>query len=200
MSEVLNAEVTSSEEGGLSRRRIVKGAAWSVPVIAAAIAAPAASASGGTVSATATWLYGATPQYFKIGGGGTKFNGTGPASLSVKNTGTSSFTGTITVTIDLAPVGTVLVGIGVESLLPATVSSASVFTQHKSAASFSYSATIASGATTDFPIRFHYETINPKPSNVTYAYVMTTSVVVTANGGGSLSLTPTATNPTVTFP
>lgn len=35
---------------GLNRRSVVKGAAWSVPVIAAAIAAPAASASVATAS------------------------------------------------------------------------------------------------------------------------------------------------------
>lgn len=37
----------TQNEGGLSRRTIVKGAAWSVPVMAAAIAAPAAVATGG---------------------------------------------------------------------------------------------------------------------------------------------------------
>jgi hypothetical protein len=45
----MNSE-TTQHEGGLSRRTIVKGAAWSIPVMAAAVAAPAAVATGG-----ATW-------------------------------------------------------------------------------------------------------------------------------------------------
>ncbi|WP_461172285.1 hypothetical protein M1D93_14980 [Arthrobacter sp. Z1-9] len=116
------------------------------------------------------------------------------------NTGTLSFTGTISVTINLTPEAAVLVGIGVESLLPATVSAASAFEQHRSTTSFSYTGTIGSGQTADFPILFNYETINPKPSNVVYSFVMTTTVVLTANGGGSLSLTPTTSpNPTIQF-
>ncbi|PTT64567.1 hypothetical protein [Arthrobacter sp. HMWF013] len=51
MSDVLNAEVTSNEEGGFSRRRVVKGVAWSVPVLVTAIAVPPASASGGKFEA-----------------------------------------------------------------------------------------------------------------------------------------------------
>ncbi len=38
---------TTQHEGGLSRRTVVKGAAWSIPVMAAAVAAPAAVATGG---------------------------------------------------------------------------------------------------------------------------------------------------------
>ncbi|MGF9648044.1 hypothetical protein AAIH32_08730 [Pseudarthrobacter oxydans] len=102
-------------------------------------------------------------------------------------------------TIILSPVGTVLVGIGVESLLPATVSAASAFAQHRSTTSFSYTGTLTSGQTTTFPIVFNYETINPKPSNVAYSFVMTTTVVLTASGGGSLSLAPTSPNPTIQF-
>ncbi|MDE8668132.1 hypothetical protein PY310_05980 [Pseudarthrobacter sp. H3Y2-7] len=43
----MNDEVTSSEEAVFSRRRVVKGVAWSVPVIVAAVGAPPASASPG---------------------------------------------------------------------------------------------------------------------------------------------------------
>jgi hypothetical protein len=38
-------ESTTSARTGISRRGVVKGAAWSVPVVALAVAAPAASAS-----------------------------------------------------------------------------------------------------------------------------------------------------------
>lgn len=40
-----------SNEGGLSRRTIVKGAAWSLPVIAVAVSTPAMAASGVDVGA-----------------------------------------------------------------------------------------------------------------------------------------------------
>lgn len=200
LSEVLNAEVDSQEENGFSRRRVVAGVAWSLPVIATAIAAPAAAASPTPFSATAMLVSGVAPQYSKIGGGGTKYSGTAPATLRLKNTGTSSFTGTVSVTIKLAPVGTVLVGIGIESLSPATTSAPVSFAQHASSASFSYTGTIAAGQTLDFSILYNYETVNPKPSAVTYSFVMTTSVVMTPNAGGTLSLAPTASpNPTITF-
>ena len=48
--EQLNAGVGA--KGGVPRRTIVKGAAWSVPVIAAAMAVPMASASGEGISGT----------------------------------------------------------------------------------------------------------------------------------------------------
>lgn len=41
----MNEEITQTD--GISRRTIVKGAAWSIPVMAAAVAAPAAVATGG---------------------------------------------------------------------------------------------------------------------------------------------------------
>jgi len=198
LSEVLNEEI-GKEENGFSRRRVVAGVAWSLPVIATAIAAPAAAASPPPISATATWANGTPTQYSKIGGGGTKYNGTAPATLSLKNTGTSSFTGTVSVNITLAPEGTVLVGIGVESLAPAATSAVASFTQHTSKTSFSYTGTIGAGATLNFSALYNYETVNPKPS-AAYSFVMTTSVVLTANAGGSLSLAPTASpNPTIQF-
>lgn len=45
LSEILNEEL-ESKESGFSRRRVVAGVAWSLPVIATAIASPAAAASG----------------------------------------------------------------------------------------------------------------------------------------------------------
>lgn len=177
----------------------MKGVAWTVPVIVAAVGAPPAAASPGPISATASWLSGNSPLYSKVGGGGQTFDGVRPESLSIKNTGMSSFIGTITVTITLKPVGTVTAGIGVESLLPATVSKASVFTQHESTVIFSHSTTIESGQSTNFPVRFHYETINPTPKSVSFSYKMTTSVLLTGNSGGSLSQWPTTPDPTIIY-
>ncbi|MGK3649145.1 hypothetical protein [Pseudarthrobacter enclensis] len=52
----MHAEI-GSEESGFSRRRVVKGVAWSVPVLVAAVGVPPASASTGSntpVAASAT--------------------------------------------------------------------------------------------------------------------------------------------------
>ncbi|MGO4186373.1 hypothetical protein [Pseudarthrobacter sp. TAF60_1] len=51
----MNTEVTSSDEGGFSRRRVMKGVAWTVPVIVTAVGAPPASASPGPTDASGTW-------------------------------------------------------------------------------------------------------------------------------------------------
>ncbi|MDQ0118091.1 hypothetical protein J2T22_001268 [Pseudarthrobacter defluvii] len=197
LSEVLNEEV-GKEESGFSRRRVVAGVAWSLPVIATAVAAPAAAASPPPISVTATWGAGGT-QYTTVGGGNPRMSGTCPAKLSIKNTGASSFTGTISMAITLTPVGTVLAGIGVESLQPATVTAPSTFKAHASSATFSYSGSIGSGTTLDFPIRFHYESVSSKPKKVSYSYAMTTSLVLTSNSGSSASLAPTTPDPTINF-
>lgn len=54
---------------GLSRRTIVKGAAWSVPVIAAAVAVPMAAASGHTPNDMLNFYVTA----FNVNGGGSSF-------------------------------------------------------------------------------------------------------------------------------
>ena len=45
---------------GVSRRTVVKGAAWSVPVVAVAVATPLAAASGPAAPAATFWATGAT--------------------------------------------------------------------------------------------------------------------------------------------
>ncbi|MEO5320422.1 hypothetical protein PV761_17765 [Arthrobacter sp. CC3] len=132
MSEVLNAEVTSSEEGGLSRRRIVKGAAWSVPVIAAAIAAPAASASGFNVAAAFDLPTGTVP-YPEERASGHNRTGIGPTGFHIVNSGaaiSSSISGQITIQPTTA--ATTDPAIGIRSLTGATMTgpilSGTVFT------------------------------------------------------------------------
>lgn len=87
MSEVSNEKVTSSEENSFSRRRVVAGVAWSLPVIATAIAAPAAAASG--IPATVT-LRAPAPITLT---GATAASGTGSTGFDIQtgsvNTGSS---------------------------------------------------------------------------------------------------------------
>lgn len=86
---------------GLNRRSVVKGAAWSVPVIAAAIAAPAASAS--VLGADLTPAFGGS-QIVRlrvgVGGLGVNVNATLANTLTISNIGglPSAAGATVTVT------------------------------------------------------------------------------------------------------
>ncbi len=91
LSEVLNEKVTSGEENGFSRRRVVKGVAWTVPVIVTAIGVPPASASPGT-TIPASFAWGASAQGSATGELGAR-SVQGPMEFTIQ-TG-SAFTGTV---------------------------------------------------------------------------------------------------------
>ena len=147
MSEVLNADVEGQEESGFSRRRVVAGVAWSLPVIATAIAAPAAAASG-AISITSSPLTGIT--YSKQQGAGGTRNGQGPANLTIQNTFTTAQTVTIGIT-GTVDTGTVATGIAVKSLNGNTVTAGS-FTGFSSTATL----TLAPNQSATQAISFYY--------------------------------------------
>lgn len=95
MSEIKSL---AAPKASFDRRAVVKGAAWSVPVIAAAIAAPAAAASHtGTVSvsivpSTTNPTFAGTPAVV----------GTGPQGFTISTTG-AAISGTASVSISIAP-------------------------------------------------------------------------------------------------
>ncbi|WP_152642519.1 hypothetical protein [Pseudarthrobacter chlorophenolicus] len=97
----MNEEI-ESKESGFSRRRVVKGVAWSVPVIVTAVASPAAAASPGQVDPlldpnTAIKFVLST----KPGSPGQARNGLGPKGFYIHNSGgapTGAISGRITVT------------------------------------------------------------------------------------------------------
>lgn len=62
LSEVLNEQAMSKDEGGISRRRVAKGVIWSVPVLVAAVGAPPAAASPGPAPAPASAFFTSEPQ------------------------------------------------------------------------------------------------------------------------------------------
>lgn len=189
LSEVLNEKVTSGEENGFSRRRVVKGVAWSLPVIATAIAAPAAAASG--ISVAAEWVYGAAPTFVSSGGtgSGTDRSGTGPAAFRILATG-GAFAGPISGTINITPIGTVDAGIGVHSISQVAPTSPSYSALHGYSASFTSSVNIASGQAANFPLAFQYETVNPAPKKATqYSY----SILITLRLPDSTTRTLTGT-------
>lgn len=93
MSEIEQQNLTSTP---INRRTVVKGAAWSVPVIAAAIAAPAASAS--TLSTDLAVAFGGT-QLIRINLVLVSINVTLANTLTISNLGSSTSTGGEVVTL-----------------------------------------------------------------------------------------------------
>lgn len=178
LSEVLNAEVDSQEENGFSRRRVVAGVAWSLPVIATAIAAPAAAASGVSATAALTGPGSSISFISSTGtGSGTNRAGTGPTGFQITNSGTA-FTGAISGTINIKPTATVAAGAGVQSLQAGSTTLAlgtpSYSGTHEYNATFTYSGGLTAGQTLNFPISFQYERISgSQPSKVTYNYTLT---------------------------
>ncbi|WP_052259897.1 hypothetical protein [Pseudarthrobacter phenanthrenivorans] len=120
LSEVLNADVDGKEENGFSRRRVVAGVAWSLPVIATAIAAPAAAASG-SLSITAGPI--GNINFSKQQGSAGTRSGQGPSVLTIQNTHTTAQTVTVGI-VGTVSTGTVATGIAVKSLGGNTVSAA----------------------------------------------------------------------------
>jgi hypothetical protein len=177
LSEVLTAEATSSEEGGFSRRRVVKGVAWSVPVIVAAVGAPPASASPGpitppTVNATLDLVGGGT-KLFKVGsssGVGNQRSGSCPSSIRITSTGAGLVTGVAAGRITITPNVGAPAGVGIDAIqlapfTPASFTPASGFKPDNSfVADFAYpnAAGIATGAPMDLALRFNYQATNSK--------------------------------------
>jgi len=192
LSEVLNTDVDSQEENGFSRRRVIAGVAWSLPVIATAIAAPAAAASG--ISATAALTGPGSSITFVSSSGtgtGTNHNGTGPTGFQITNSGTT-FTGAVSGTVNITPTGTVAAGAGVQSIQAGssalTLTGASYSSTHVYNATFSYGGGITGGQTLNFPMSFQYERISgSQPSKVTYNYTLT--ITLTLPDGTSRTLT-----------
>ncbi|MGC0236658.1 hypothetical protein [Arthrobacter sp. SD76] len=175
MSEILQEEVVANESG-VSRRRVVAGVAWSLPVIATAIAAPAAAASG--ISAT-TALVGTGSAISFVSstgtGSGTNHTGTGPTGFQVTNAG-SAFTGVISGTVNIKPVGTVIAGAGLQALSTATLTPAAVpYTNtFEYNATFVYAGGMTAGQTLNFPMTYQYQRLTGSgPSKTTYTYTLT---------------------------
>ncbi|MDQ0078452.1 hypothetical protein [Arthrobacter oryzae] len=155
MSEIVDQNV---KKAGLNRRAVVKGAAWSLPVIAAAIAAPAASASGPTVT-----FIGAGSAVTYSGG---NRSGTAPTGFRI-----SGLIGAVSGTIIITPVGTVHARIGIQ---PASMFSTSAFDGNTSTTT--YSAGTGTGQAIDISVGFFNledsAPNKPKPTDE-YTYLMT---------------------------
>jgi hypothetical protein len=176
LSEVLNSKVTSIEEGGFSRRRVVKGVAWSVPVVVTAIAAPAAAASGPTFSIS----FGPKGPItvVKANGSANPRNGQGPASLTFQNTSGAAVTGTVGIAPTGASTGTVRAGIAVKSLAGGSVGTPTFNASHASTASF----TLTGSQPAERAITFYYVDGNGQSAPISgqiYTYTVTLTVGAT---------------------
>jgi hypothetical protein len=193
LSEVLNAEATSSEEGGFSRRRVVKGVAWSVPVIVAAVGAPPASASPGPT----------TPPKFTIAfdpvapaainifkessnGIGSARKGLGPLKLVVQNR-PATIEGTITIAASRPEDRA---WIAVKSLTGGTLGTSDrkvVGTLHTSTTSYTLP-----GSQAEYPIVFcFFDDSKPSPASGDITFTAT----VTVTGSTAQAIFPNLTMP-----
>lgn len=89
----------AAPKASFDRRTVVKTAAWSVPVIAAAIAAPAAAASHHTVTVTAGFAN--NPAALTVTGT-PEVQGTGPKGFTISTTG-PAISGTASAGISIVP-------------------------------------------------------------------------------------------------
>lgn len=190
MSEVLNEEVTSNEKGGISRRRVVKGVAWSVPVLVAAVGAPPAAASPGPVAASATL---AAPSAVTVIGATSL---SGPTSFDVQ-TG-SSFAGTsvsYAITID-AEASNQKALISVASVNPSSPAGKTVASGQGNTLMTTYSDNLtAFPGNQELHVAWDGFTVSGTPSKGTFRYVVTLNVTLSP-----LNSVTSSAILTVTFP
>ena len=112
----------SAPKASFDRRSVVKGAAWSVPVIAAAIAAPAASASETTATAAFGPIGNVTYK-----GSPTK-TGTAPTSFIIQNSAGAAINGNVTVKLTITPTTSGAPGTGIGAVTGGVVTTAGATT------------------------------------------------------------------------
>lgn len=178
LSEILNEEL-ESKESGFSRRRVVKGVAWTVPVIMATVAVPPASASTG--SAVITFDNAASGITYNQG----NRRGTGPTAIRI-----AGASGTVSGSVIIAPVGTVHSRIGIQPDA-SKVFAASSFAGNTSTTTFVASAVAKQPLV--IPIGFFNledgPPNKPKP-NDSYSYLLTVQVTgASSNAQTTLTIT-----------
>lgn len=151
---------------GPNRRIVVRGAAWSLPVIAAMVAAPAAaaaSATGAKVSFSPSSAAGGLRLTSMEGDSQTVYSATGPTSFTVTN-GPSAVTGPITGTVTVEQGSDYLQkpkGIGVKTVQTSTASPAftpsGTLKADTCTTTFSYAAGIEASSSLTLLITFGYQ-------------------------------------------
>ena len=192
MSEIKSL---AAPKASFDRRAVVKGAAWSVPVIAAAIAAPAAAASARTATAAFDYVAGNGISVVNLDASLASKSATGPTGFHIQNT-PGAFTGTITGSIRITPNPAAKgdPGLGIKSFPAASLSGANLSDSQKGAladanvytSTFSYTNTVQSNAVVPFPMTFYYRGLATSPARnflVTVTLTLpgrTSALVITA--------------------
>jgi hypothetical protein len=162
------SDVTNPSPGRhFDRRAVVKGAAWSVPVIAAAVAAPAAAASAAT--ALVAFSANTAPKgltWTRLNGNqNATVKGTGPTSFSIQNS-PGAITGPITGIITVRPTNTgtskpYAIGVktvaGSTGLTNVTTTTTTPNTADTITATFTLAAGVASSAFISVNLTFGYQ-------------------------------------------
>ncbi|WP_354217574.1 hypothetical protein [Arthrobacter sp. UYCo732] len=192
MSEVLNDEVRSSEEAGFSRRRVVKGVAWSVPVIVAAVGAPPASASPGPVTQPSVTF--SVPDAVTVTGA---TSASGPTGFDIQ-TGSAFVGTTVSYTISIDAVASkqkALLSVTSVDPVTSTPKSGVSGSGSKEVTTFSDILTTTSG-NHKLHVAFKRFAFNISPGKGTHAY----QVTLTATLDKSTTVTAVPANLTVVFP
>lgn len=173
----MNIDVTGNEKREFSRRRVVKGVAWSVPVLVAAVGAPPAAASPGPVTPPAFTVASGPLGMVDIPkqqGSGNLRRGQVPAYLVLENNTGGTLTGTIGITSTVNS-GTARLGLAVRTLENAAVGTTSFDANYVSTATFSITGTQSTNRLVSF---YHVEgTGQAKPaSGQIYTFAVTFTV------------------------
>ncbi|MGP4031801.1 hypothetical protein [Pseudarthrobacter sp. 1C304] len=194
-------ENLAAPKASFDRRSVVKTAAWSVPVIAAAIAAPAAAASAGNATVTLAPVPAAgTTSFVRVGQEGspgqTRYGAASP-KLTIQN-GQGAIAGDITGIITItpnAPVAEKAPGVGFTSLTATSTTSYSGTFSGTAGRTYSGSFTRSGGLPTNGSLVLTFNTFryNFTGNGTAVGGKYTLAVAVTFPGGRTVTETSTIT-------
>lgn len=183
----------AAPKASFDRRSVVKGAAWSVPVIAAAIAAPAAAASHtGTPHTVTVAFYGTGAEAVQLGSETKAAQNkafSGPTGFQIEGlTAGSSFSISAKITIQPSPAGGSDPGLGVRSVTAGSLTGgvltannatpANVFT-----ATVTHSGTVPSTGIVPIPMNYYYRGIkgdSARNFSVSLSNVIVSNVLISS--------------------
>ena len=194
LTEILNDELDTNE-GGFSRRRVVKGVAWTLPVLVTAVGAPPASASPGpTAPPSGTGIFTSEAVAMVSTGGGGPHNRTGmvvPTKLSLRDL--TNVTGDVRVIVSITPQTSPAPTISFSTV---KVGTAPVAITRPAANQMEFASALPAGTTTlDFTFS-DYSYTGKKQDAATYNVTTTITYI---QGGKSVQMTPSPSS-TITLP
>ena len=171
----------AAPKASFDRRSVVKTAAWSVPVIAAAIAAPAAAASARTATITLDGD-GSTVSYAPTKTAGTVRSGKAPTGFTIHNT-PGAITGNYVVTITIGRSSSSVPGIGF-GINEGSVADAGSYKQNVRTITYNVPVAVAGGATQSFTFGSYSHDATNGPGGT---YTMTVTIGFPSNSASASS-------------